>query len=155
MNKICVKCNKNKDLSEFREYKKGKFRQKCKICENEEARQWFYDNQEYCKKRNNNNTLQMRLQTPWKQHLYSAKARCANPNNDSYKGYGERGIKFLLSMEDGEHLWYSDNADLMTEPCIDRIDTNGNYELSNCQFLDKTIHDQKTLTERSVKHGRR
>jgi len=145
--KTCSKCHKTKDISEFREYKKGKFRAECKICANEGSKQWFLDNHEYAKKRNGNRTLNMRLFTPWIQHLYSARQRCTNPKNDSYKKYGQRGIKCLLTKEDIEHLWYRDNAELMKEPCIDRIDTNGHYVLDNCQFLDKFVHDKKTSTE--------
>lgn len=142
--KICVKCTKEKSLNKFREYKPGKFRVKCKNCENKYSMQWFYNNHDYCKERISKSNFQRRLYSPWLQHLDSAKQRCTNPNRDGYEKYGKRGIKYLLSSNDGEHLWYRDSADLMDQPCIDRIDTNGNYTVENCQFLDKFIHDKKT-----------
>lgn len=63
----------------------------------------------------------------------SMKDRCYNPNNPRYKNYGGRGIivcndwiksfkKFYLDMGDSNGL------------SIDRIDVNGNYELSNCRW---------------------
>lgn len=76
------------------------------------------------------------------------KDRCHNVNSPNYRWYGERGIivceKWLndfarfrdWAMENG----YQDHL------TIDRINNNGNYEPSNCQWL--------TLQENSRKGGR-
>lgn len=73
---------------------------------------------------------------PWLRHFFSAKARCINPNNDHYNSYGSRGIKFLLTKEEIKELWFRDEAYNLKQASIDRKDNDGNYELSNCQFIE-------------------
>jgi len=34
---------------------------------------------------------------PWMRYFFSAKNRCEQKNNSSYKNYGAKGIKFLLT----------------------------------------------------------
>lgn len=67
------------------------------------------------------------------------KKRCYNSKSKSYKNYGGRGITMCdewkndfkafydWSIENG----YKDNLS------IDRIDVNGNYEPSNCRWVDR------------------
>lgn len=68
--------------------------------------------------------------------LGSCKQRCLNKNNAFYKNYGGRGIKLKMNEKDFKYLWLRDKAYLMKTPSIDRIDNNGNYELSNCRYIE-------------------
>ncbi len=74
---------------------------------------------------------------------HSAKQRCTNPNKVTYKYYGGRGIKFLLPPF-AEFL-------AAIGPCpqdmeLDRIDNDGNYEISNVRWATRKqqIHNRRS-----------
>lgn len=77
---------------------------------------------------------------PWMTNYYSARTRCTNPKCPRYHRYGGRGIKFLLNTNIVRYLWFRDNAPSMKMPSIDRIDNNGNYEISNCRFIEMSLN---------------
>lgn len=66
----------------------------------------------------------------------SINSRCNNPKQPGFPYYGGRGIKNLLTKEQIKFIWERDNASLMEKPSIDRVDSDGNYELSNCRFIE-------------------
>lgn len=74
---------------------------------------------------------------PWEKSLKFAKSRCNNISSPSFKWYGFKGIKCLLTREDLKFIWNRDKAFELKNPSLDRIDSNGNYEFSNCRFIDK------------------
>jgi hypothetical protein len=73
-----------------------------------------------------------------KHYLYSTwsnmKGRCLNPNNADYKDYGARGIKVSDRWINSFLNFLEDMGERPDGYSIDRIDVNGNYELSNCRW---------------------
>ena len=93
-----------------------------------------------------------RLYTVW----YDMRRRCLDDKNTAYKHYGGRGIKICdewLGENGFQHFWdwayangYDDTAKI-AECTLDRIDVNGNYEPSNCRWVDaKTQGRNRTDT---------
>ena len=81
---------------------------------------------------------------PWVGNYNHAKQRCCNPGSLGFDRYGGRGIKFLMTLKDFGHLWFRDKAFDMKCPSIDRIDNDGHYELSNCQYTERDENSLKS-----------
>lgn len=85
--------------------------------------------------------------------IYSnMKQRCNNPKNHKYEMYGARGIKVCDEWNDSHGLktfydWAMANG-YSDELTLDRIDTNGNYEPSNCRWV--TAKEQSENTRRNL-----
>jgi hypothetical protein len=81
-------------------------------------------------------------------------SRVTRPGNKRYTDYGGRGIKICDEWKDYSVFrdWaysngYNENA-LYGKCTIDRIDVNGNYEPSNCRWVDlKTQANNKRGTD--------
>ena len=92
------------------------------------VKQWCLENKEKIKK--------YRKDRPWLTSYNSAKERCNNEKNASYKYYGAKGIKLLMTAADFKKLWFQDKAYNLERPSIDRKKVKGNYEYSNCKFIE-------------------
>lgn len=76
--------------------------------------------------------------------------RCENPKTEQYHNYGGRGIKICQEWRESPQAfceWAMANgyADNLT---LDRIDSNGDYEPSNCRWI--TMSEQQTNRRNNV-----
>lgn len=67
------------------------------------------------------------------------KSRCYNPKDKAYKNYGARGIRICEEwLNDVAAFWkWSKEHGYADDLTIDRINVNGNYEPSNCRWVDR------------------
>lgn len=90
-----------------------------------------------------------------KHHLYkhplrsvwsNMKQRCYNPTNKKYSIYGNRGIIVCPEWLNNFEAFYnwSINNGYKKGLSIDRIDSNGNYEPSNCRWTTINVQNQNT-----------
>lgn len=74
-----------------------------------------------------------------KQRWYGMLSRCLNQGHQGYKNYGGRGIKicddWMYSFE-SFHDWAVNNG-FSPELFLDRNNNDGDYEPSNCSWVDR------------------
>jgi len=64
----------------------------------------------------------------------SMKTRCYNSNHKFYNYYGGRGIRVCRRWKNSFENFYADMGKRPLGRSLDRINTNGNYEPSNCKW---------------------
>lgn len=87
-----------------------------------------------------NGKKRQRLYDAWR----SMKSRCNYPKNIRYQYYGGKGVKVCKEWHNytGFRMWALSNG-YKDGLVIDRIDSNGNYEPSNCQWITKSENSKK------------
>lgn len=81
-------------------------------------------------------------ENPWVRHYSNARQRCTNlkPTDKDFNVYQGKGIKFKMSVDEFKFLWFRDRAFEMGKPSIDRKDRDGDYVLSNCEFVEMAVN---------------
>lgn len=79
------------------------------------------------------------------------KQRCNNATNNKFHVYGGRGISICPEWEDFHNFekWALKNG-FKGHLTIDRIDTNGNYEPSNCRWVDQRVQQNNRRNNRMI-----
>ena len=125
--KLCRKCNQNKPTSEFY----PSYPSQCKACHYPRTLLRHRKNPKIIEQRRG-----YREKYPWLATLLKINYRCNDPKCVSYKYYGGKGIKNLLTLKDLKLMWIRDNADKMKKPSIDRVDSNLDYKIDNCRYIE-------------------
>ena len=97
------------------------------------------------------NLSDTKLYNTWR----SMKSRCYNQKSDSYKNYGNKGIIVCdewLNKENGFINFYNwaINNGYKENLTIDRIDSNKNYEPSNCRWATRKVQNNNTSRNRYI-----
>lgn len=82
--------------------------------------------------------------------------RCSNNKATSYEQYGGRGISVCERWSSSFENFLNDMGERPEGMTLDRIDTNGNYEPSNCRWAtksDQMINVRKKLSTSSFYKG--
>jgi hypothetical protein len=162
--KICTKCGINRPFSDFNKAKNGKFglRSDCNFCrkqyqEEHKAEIKKYKQEYHIKNKDTISTnhklyyidkiKKAHKKTPWNRILNNINSRCNNPNDISYKTYGLKGIRCLITKSQIKRLMIRDNYWNLKQPSIDRKDNSGNYTFKNCQFIEKSENSRKDHTK--------
>lgn len=80
--------------------------------------------------------------------------RYSNPNNPCYKNYGGRGIIICNEWKNYQSFkdWALQNG-YQQGLTIDRIDNNGNYEPSNCQWITGSENSKKPKHKKEIRRN--
>jgi hypothetical protein len=89
--------------------------------------------------------------TPEYQAYQDAQGRCNNSSNPGWKDYGGRGIKFLF--ESFEQFLAHAGPRPSSAFNLDRVDNNGNYEVSNVHWVSKaeSAHNRRSTKLNATK----
>ena len=74
--------------------------------------------------------------------------RCTNPNNAKYKNYGGRGIGICEQWLESFENFINDMGVCPKNYSLDRINNDGNYEISNCRWATKNEQARNTSRTR-------
>lgn len=82
------------------------------------------------------------------------KSRCLNPNQKSYKNYGERGIKICDEWLNFNNFYeWAMNNGYKEGLSIERENVNGNYEPSNCHWATAKEQANNTRSNHFIEYN--
>jgi hypothetical protein len=76
--------------------------------------------------------------------------RCYNPNSPEYKNYGGRGIGVCDEWRHSFVNFLNDLGEAAPGTSIERVDVNGNYEPSNCKWIERSLQCKNKRDTRIV-----
>ena len=79
--------------------------------------------------------------------LAGIRTRCYNPRAASARYYADKGIECRLTLSDLRYLWQRDGAASMDRPSVDRLDSSGHYEISNCRIVEQSLNVSRAMTD--------
>jgi hypothetical protein len=80
--------------------------------------------------------------------------RCYSEKDINYKNYGGRGIKVCDRwLESFENFFFDMGLKPNPKDSLDRINVNGDYELSNCRWATKKEQDRNKRTNRWIEYN--
>lgn len=85
----------------------------------------------------------------------SMRQRCKNPHHINYHNYGGKGVTVCDEWDNSFETFYSwaiknGYTDTLT---IDRIDSNGNYEPSNCRWASYKVQANNTKSNHLITYN--
>lgn len=80
--------------------------------------------------------------------------RCTNSNHKSFKDYGGRGIEVCQAWLSFD-AFFADMGERPAETTLDRSDTNGNYEPSNCRWATSQVQGNNKRSSVVIEHNGR
>lgn len=93
------------------------------------------------------NTKNANLYSVWR----AMHSRCENSHSKDYKRYGARGIRVCEEWEDYDQFyWWAIWSGYRDGLSIDRINNDGNYEPSNCRWVDVTEQSRNRRSNRHI-----
>jgi len=128
MTKACRLCGLVKPVTEFHKKWDAKdgHHSECKACRKGTGATW----------------QDIRKNYPWVPHFINIKKRCENPKCNSYKYYGGKGVKCLMTSDELKDVWFSDKAYLLKKPSVGRINETDpkkwHYTKTNVRFIELT-----------------
>ncbi len=167
MDFVCKKCGEVKDRKLFIENKATRYGivYTCRECSNKEKHLYYRNNREKMLKYFKDRYPSIKQEREEYRKEYSSskhgkimqiiqniRRRCEDTENKRYHRYGGRGIKNLLTYDDISNIWDRDNASSLKKPSLDRIDVNGNYEVSNCQFIEMRDNSRKDFVKKVAQY---
>lgn len=160
MTKKCNRCEIGKETTEYfsNAWSPDGLKSICKVCSKATCRRYMHENRArynaihrsvrqkraaYYRAIDREKSAKWRLTHPWYQSYSMAKDRCTNIKRASFKHYGAKGIKFILTVSEVKKLWERDQAHLLRRPSIDRINPRENYEFANCRFIELSENSRR------------